>query len=60
MRREDMEEWNVLEVIPELKIQKVLTRSKQYLLIDRMGKRRDLIAADFILEEFTPLRIATL
>ena len=50
----------MLEVIPELKIEKVLTRSKQYMLIDRAGKRRDLIAADLILEEFTPLRIATL
>lgn len=55
-----MEEWNVLEVVPELMIEKVLNRTKQYLLIDRAGKRKDLIAADLFLEEFTPLRIATL
>jgi hypothetical protein len=58
LRREDMEEWHVLEVVPEIRLKDVLQRTKQYVLIDKVGKHMDRISAEYVLEEFMPLRVA--
>ena len=54
---EAFRKWLVVGINPEWRQGDTVHRLKQYEL--RSGEDRDLIAADMILQRYTPLRVAT-